>query len=103
MLANRELGLMLLGLLVLGARRPLHAQLASLILDAFDAVERLLGLAVRAEVNECVLIPHDCALEHVAVLVEELFHLVLVHVLGEVGDVEFGAHRLAAVVRLVHV
>jgi hypothetical protein len=84
-------GAVLLGLLVLGARRPLDRDLAALVLHALDGEQGLLGLLVRAEVDEGVLVPHDRALEHVAVAVEQLLHLLLVHVLGKVGHVEFGA------------
>jgi hypothetical protein len=99
LLQHELLGRVLLGLLILGAGRPLHAQLAALVLAALDADESLLGLAVRAKVDERVLIPHDGALEHVAVLIEQLLHLLLVHVFGEVGHVQFRAHATALIRR----
>jgi hypothetical protein len=84
---------MLLGLLILGACRPLDAQLCAtaFALTSLDAVDGLFGFFIRAKVNESILIPHDGALEDVTVQIEELFHFVLVHFFGKIGHVECGA------------
>jgi hypothetical protein len=79
------------GLLVFGTRRPLNTYLTTFIRDAFDCNQGFLCFAVRAEVNKRVLIPHDCAFKHIAILIEQFAHFLLVHVFGKICYVQFGA------------